>query len=97
MRAEIDWMTNVLLGRRPSPLDRGVLTLMEVAEAFHARASEMCIQIQRGEAEGTVPKGERVYHFRTGELRTFMELCSKAIDLGSRRVTALQLEIEMRP
>lgn len=89
-------MVDVLLGRVEPPIQSGTLTLMEVAEAYHARACEITLRIQRMENDGVEPRGSAAYKFRTGELRTFTDLCSKAIELGSRRLTALQVEAEMR-
>lgn len=87
MKGELDSYVDILLGRVDPPIDRGVLTLLEVAEAYHARAREMEMVILRCEAEGSVLKGSGPYKFRTGMLRSFIELCSKSIDLGSRRLT----------
>lgn len=92
MQQEIHDYVDVLLGRTQPPIDRGVLTLMECAEAYFARACEIEMKIQQMEAEGAVLKGSAQYKFRVGTLRTFQELCKRAIDLGSRRVTYAQLE-----
>jgi hypothetical protein len=83
------------MGREPSPVDNGVLSLMETASAYHARALEMNMMLHRAEANGTVEKGTVYYKFRTGELRDFIELAKGACDLGSRRLTAAQLEFDM--
>lgn len=85
----------MLLGRTDPPITRGVLTLMEVAEAYYARASEITAMLQRKEAEGVIAKGSTPYRFRTGELRTFMEAAKSAIELGSRRVTYARMEFDM--
>lgn len=90
-RQEIDTMMDVLLGREDPPIDVGIGTLLEVAESFHARASEMEIIIKRGESEGTILKSSAPYKFRTGELRTFLELTKRTMDLGSRRVTIAKM------
>jgi hypothetical protein len=87
MREELEQMTDVLLGRIDPPIDRGAMTMMECAEAFHARASEMEMQLLEAEAAGHVLRGSRTYKFRTGMLRTFIEMCKRSMDLGSRRVT----------
>lgn len=87
MREELREYTDILLGRIEPPIDKGVLTMMEVAEAFHARAREMEMELLELEAEGAVLRGSRPYKFRTGMLRSFIEMCSKTIDLGSRRLT----------
>lgn len=96
MRDELNDMKDVLLGRVPPPVDTGISTLMEVAEAYHARAREMEMHLHQAETEGHVMRGSRPYRFRTGELRDFIELVSKTIDLGSRRITAAQLEQQMK-
>ncbi|CAB4176782.1 hypothetical protein UFOVP978_62 [uncultured Caudovirales phage] len=68
---------------------------MEVAEAYHARASEVYGLIQRAEAVGVAVKSGAHYKFRTGELRTFLESSKRTIDLGSRRITTAALEFQM--
>jgi hypothetical protein len=87
-------MRDVLLGRTPPPVDRGVLTLMEVADAYFARAKEMEMIILRWEADGNVIRGSKTYKFRTGELRSFIELAKGACELGSRRVTLFKALME---
>lgn len=92
---ELKDMMDVLLGREEPPVDTGISTLMEVAEAYHARAKEMEAMIHEWEREGVVAKGSSMYRFRTGQLRSFIELAKGSMDLGSRRVTALKTELEM--
>jgi hypothetical protein len=94
MREEIQDMTDVLMGREDPPVDAGYLTLMETADAYFARASELTMKILEAETEGNAPKGGSLYKFRTGELRTFMEMCKRASDLGSRRLTDQQMKQE---
>lgn len=79
-------MRDVLMGREPSPVE-GVLAMMEVADAYFARACEMEQLILRGEREGKVSRGSALYKFRTQELRSFKELAAAAANLGSRRLT----------
>lgn len=92
LRMEIDGYWDVLLGRTDPPLNKGVGTLMEVAEVYHARASEITSLIQRAESLGHTIKGGAHYKFRTGELRSFLEATKRTIDLGSRRITMATLE-----
>ena len=92
MMEEIEDMKDVLLGRTPPPISAGTLTLMEVASAYHARALELTMELQRAEREGTVLRGSAQYKFRTGELRTFCEIAKAAADLGSRRLSQEDLE-----
>lgn len=77
----------MLLGHHQPPIDNGTMTLMEVANAYYSRALAIQMAIQRAEADGTVLKGTGPYKFRTGELRSFIELAKGAAELGSRRVT----------
>lgn len=84
---ELEMMTDVLLGRIEPPASNGILTLMEISDSYYARASEMTMKIQRAEREGRITKGHELYRFRTGELRTFLEMTKRASDLGSRRLT----------
>jgi hypothetical protein len=94
MQAELADYTDVLLGRQPPPIQAGPMTLMEVASAYHARALEIQMLLQRAEREGRVIRGSAHYKFRTGELRTFVEMAKGAADLGSRRLTAEVLEFD---
>lgn len=86
----------MLLGREPLPIQNGVMSLMESAVVMYGRASEVYAAIQQAEQEGVVMTGSGTYHFRTGELRTFMEMAKRFIDLGSRRVTVARAEAEMK-
>lgn len=95
LQSELLDMTDVLMGRTEPPIDAGHLTLMEVADAYFARASEITMLIQKSEREGFTTRGDALYHFRTGEVRTFMEMAKKAAELGSRRLTKEQLQFEM--
>lgn len=96
MKAELDDMTNVLLGRVDPPIDVGVGTLAEVANAYYSRAAEITMKMQQAEAEGLIMRGSRGYRFRTGPLRTFMEMAGKAYELGSRRITLEQIRVDQR-
>jgi hypothetical protein len=89
-------MTNVLLGRVDPPIDVGVGTLAEVANAYYSRAAEITMKMQQAEAEGLIMRGSRGYRFRTGPLRTFMEMAGKAYELGSRRITLEQIRVDQR-
>lgn len=89
-------MREVLLGREPPPISNGVMTMMEVADAYYARAKEMEAAIHRAEADGVVLPKSRTYRFRTSELRAFIETAKSAVELGSRRLTAARLELDIR-
>lgn len=94
MMEELQNYTDVLLGRVPPPVPQGTITLMETADAYYARAAEMTMLLQQGEREGHILRGSAHYKFRTGELRTFLELAKRASDLGSRRITYEQMKGE---
>jgi hypothetical protein len=96
LQNEIQHMTNVILGRLDSPIASPYLALAEVATAYYCRAQEIDMLIHRAEREGAAMKGSPLYHFRTGELRSFIELSKRASELGSRRLTQEQLLEQQR-
>jgi len=93
LEAELAQYWDVLLGREDAPL-RGVMALLETAEQYYARASEISALILRGEKDGQIKQGDPLRKFRTGELRDFREVARRAADMGSRRLTALSVETE---
>lgn len=95
LASELQVYWDVLLGRMAPPVDLGVATLMEVAQMYLARAQEIDAKIKRLERRGeSVGRANPYYKFRTGELRTFIEMTTKAFELGSRRVTVARMEQE---
>lgn len=88
---ELRDMMDVLLGRVDPPIESPYLALAEVATAYYARAQEIDARIHAGEREGDIVRGSPYYKFRTGELRSFIELSKKVAELGSRRLTQEQL------
>lgn len=96
LKAEIDNMVDVLMGRTPSPIDSPYLAMQEVATAYHSRAQELDMIIHGLEREKEISKGSQYYLFRTGELRAFIELCKKCAELGSRRLSQEQLLNQQR-
>lgn len=88
---ELQGYIDILLGREESPIDSPYLSLAEVATAYYARAQEIDAMIHAAEREGAVMRGSQLYKFRTGELRSFIELSKKCAELGSRRLTQEQL------
>jgi hypothetical protein len=94
---EIHGYVDVILGRVESPIETvGYLGLAELATAYHARALEIEMLIHNAEREGVVIRGSQLYKFRTGELRSFIDLTKRAAELGSRRLTQEQLMYQMR-
>ena len=79
--------TDVLLGRQDPPIDAGVLTLMEVSNAYLGRALEIEAMILAAERDRAILKSSPFSKFRTGELRSFITMATKCQDLGSRRLT----------
>lgn len=94
MSDELQGYTDVLMGREDTPIPNGVASLYEYANAVYSRGMELTAMIQKAEREGRVAKNSNAYKFRTGELRTFVEMASKAADLGSRRVTVAKMEYD---
>lgn len=97
LRDEVYEYLDVLMGREPMPIDNGILTLMEVADAYYSRAKEIEMMILAGENDGDIAKGSNLYKFRTGELRSFIDIAKARTELGSRRVTAAKVEAEAAP
>lgn len=95
LREELDAMRDILMGRDPYPINEGLLTEMVVATEFFGRAKEIEQLIQRKENDKVIPKGSTLYHFRTGELRSFIEQAKAHMERGSRRVTAAKVDIEL--
>jgi len=88
---EIHGYVDILLGRTDSPVNSPYLAMGEVATTYYSRAQEIDMLIHVAEREGIVMRGSPFYKFRTGELRSFIELSRKCAELGSRRLTQEQL------
>ncbi len=87
LRDELLSYVDVLLGRDEPPVNSPYLDLMEIATAYYARALEIEMLIHEAEQKQIVVKGSPHYRFRTGQLRSFIEMSKKMADLGSRRLT----------
>ena len=89
--------TDVILGRADPPTDMdSVLDLMEIASAYFARAKEIDMLIHWEEQNRRVIRGSPYYKFRTGQLRSFIEMAKMMAELGSRRLTQERLLFEAR-
>ena len=93
---ELEEMMNVILGRNEPPIQSPYLALAEVATAYYCRAMEIDARIHSGERSGDIVRGSPYYKFRTGELRSFIELAKRASELGSRRLTQERLIFDQR-
>lgn len=87
IRRELEGYRDVLMGREDPPLQKGVMTLMEIANGYFSRACEIEQLILQAKAEGWLPKNKGYETLRTQEIRSFKELSKGATELGSRRVT----------
>lgn len=88
---------NVILGRADPPTEMdSMLDLMEIASAYYARAKEIDMLIHWEEQNRRVIRGSAYYKFRTGQLRSFIEMAKMMADLGSRRLSAERLLFEAR-
>ena len=96
LEEELFGYVDVLLGRQEPPIDNGLMTMMEVSDAYLARAYEIEMMILAAERNKDILRSSPYSKFRTGELRSFIELGRKATDLGSRRLTAARLEHDMK-
>ena len=95
---ELIGYANVILGRADPPLELNgfYLDLMEVASAYYARAKEIDMLIHWEEQNRRVIRGSAYYKFRTGQLRSFIEMAKMMADLGSRRLSQERLLSEQR-
>ena len=93
---ELQQYVDVLLGRADSPITSPYLALAECATAYYARALEIDAKIHAAERDGQVMRGSPYYRFRTGELRSFIDLAKRCAELGSRRLTQEQLLEQQR-
>jgi hypothetical protein len=98
LRIELDSYVRWLLRREPIPSVKGsrpgIGDYHEMATAVYGRAKEIEMLLHRQEADGHIPKGSAMYRFRTGELRSFLDLASKCFERGSREITEAQLAME---
>lgn len=96
LRDELLGYANVLLGREVPLVDSPYLTLMEIATAYYARGLEIEMMIHGLEQDHKVVRGSPLNKFRTGQLRSFLEMAKKMADLGSRRLSQERLLSEQR-
>ena len=84
--------TDVIFGRKESPVNEGISTMYEVAVAYYARAKEIEMFCKKLESGIDVGKTRHpIYKFRTGQLNVFIELVKELSKLGSRRITVAQM------
>lgn len=88
---ELFGYVDILIGREDAPVSSPYLALMEVATAYYARALELDMLIHEKERIGEVKRGGSYYRFRTGELRSFIDLSKRCCELGSRRLSQEEL------
>lgn len=98
IRRELRGYRDVLMGREDPPMQKGVMTLMEVAEGYFARACEIEQEILEAQQEGRITKTGEYNTLRTQEIRSYKELFKSATELGSRRLTFenVRMQQEMR-
>ena len=95
VRQELQEYIDILFGRTKSPLpEDNVETLLELASAYYARGKEIEMKLHQLESNGVILKDSKHYKFRTGELRSCLEILKSQVDLGSRRITVARLEQE---
>ena len=74
---------DIILGRVDPPTDgMAYLDLMEICAAYYARAKEVEMLILWSEQQRKVIRGSPHYKFRTGQLRSFLEMSKMMADLG---------------
>ena len=93
---EISTYVNVLLGHESPPIEDGVETLFELSSAYLARARGIEIKLLERERSNSVATSDDLKRFRTGELRSFIDLCKRSQDQGSRRITIALSELSLK-
>ena len=93
---EIKEYIDVLMGHINPPIADGVDTLFEVSSTYLARAKEVEIKLLERERNTKIESGDELKKFRTGELRSFIELCKSAQNQGSRRITVALSELNLK-
>ena len=89
---ELESYTDVIFGRKDSPVNEGISTMYEVSVAYYARAKEIEMFCKKLESGIDVGKTQHpIYKFRTGQLNVFIELVKELSKLGSRRITVAQM------
>ena len=89
---DLENYTDVIFGRKESPVNEGISTMYEVAVAYYARAKEIEMFCKKLESGIDVGKTRHpIYKFRTGQLNVFIELVKELSKLGSRRITVAQM------
>tara|TARA_B100001250_G_C19747274_1_gene765942 strand:- start:249 stop:641 length:393 start_codon:yes stop_codon:yes gene_type:complete len=89
---ELENYTDVIFGRKESPVNEGISTMYEVSVAYYARAKEIEMFCKKLESGIDVGKTRHpIYKFRTGQLNVFIELVKELSKLGSRRITVAQM------
>lgn len=94
--AELTEYIDILLGRADAPVESPYLDLMEVAATYYARGLEMDILIHDAEQRKDVIRGAPHYKFRTGQLRSFIDMAKRLSELGSRRLSQEDLLARQR-
>lgn len=92
--SELAGYRDILFGREEPPIEKGVMTLMEIAEAYFSRTCEFEQLILEAKREGRLTSKSPYHSLRTQELRSFKEMFKSATELGSRRITFENLRFQ---
>ena len=96
LHEEVNEYIDVLLGHISPPIPDGIDTLFEVSSTYLARAKEIEIKLLERERSGSIASSDDLKKFRTGELRSFIELCKSGQNQGSRRITVALSELNLK-
>ena len=96
LAGELHGYVDILLARADAPVDSPYLDLQECASGYLARALEMEMTILDMERNREVPRGHPLNKFRTGSLRSFIEMAKTMVNLGSRRLSQEKLLSDQR-
>ena len=96
LHAEINEYIDVIMGHINPPIADGIDTLFEVSSTYLAREKEIEIKLLERERSESIAAGDNLKKVRTGELRSFIELCKSAQNQGSRRITVALSELNFK-
>jgi hypothetical protein len=100
LHEELQGYLDILIGRArvPNITYENSLMLMELADTYYTRGQEIKFRLhaleRRKEVRSTRDSQDPYYKFRTGELEDFLEACKRSVETGSRRLSALQYELD---
>ena len=78
---ELESYTDVIFGRKDSPIQEGIATMYEVSVAYYTELKKARNVLQKLESGIDIGKTKHpIYKFRTGQLNVFIELVKEPVN-----------------